>query len=364
MLVSASMIVRDEAHHLVACLQSLAPIVDEIVVVDTGSRDATREIAQAHGARLFDFTWRDDFSAARNYAIECSRGDWILYIDADERLRPYPRETLAAELADPALVASTLRFHPRTGYTAYPEYRLFRRDEKIRFSGPFHETMLPALVPLLAEGGRMGHSSLTIDHVGYDGDQSHKLERNRHMLSLALEGRPERAYLWWHLGTVERDLGNEAAAEAAWRQGLHLAQQGRDMTGNVVLCVMELAKAEAARGEDSLPLLQEGLALVPANWLLRWLEAGALRDRGDFTPAEAIFRELAAQDPDRMIDHAAYDRRIFGAGAWAELGYCAFLRQDYEASAACYGEAEQREPRSLEYRAKRILSQARAGKAL
>ena len=363
MLVSASMIVRDEAHHLVACLDSLAPIVDEIVVVDTGSRDATREIALAHGVRLFDFTWCDDFSAARNYAIACSRGDWILYIDADERLRPYPRATLAAELADPALVAATLRFHPRTGYTAYPEYRLFRRDEKIRFSGAFHETMLPSLMPLLAEGGCMGHSSLTIDHVGYDGDQSHKLDRNRHMLTLALKELPERAYLWWHLGTVERDLGNAEAAEAAWRAGLLLAQQGRDVTGNVVLCVMELAKAQAARGEDCLPLLRDGLALVPGNWLLRWLEAGALRDRGGFAPAEAIFRELAAQDPDRMIDRAAYDRRIFGAGAWAELGYCAFLRQDYATSAACYGEAERREPGALEYRAKRILAAARAGKA-
>jgi tetratricopeptide (TPR) repeat protein len=273
------------------------------------------------------------------------------------------RETLAAELADPTLVASTLRFHPRTGYTAYPEYRLFRRDQKIRFSGAFHETMLPSLMPLLAEGGRMGHSSLTIDHVGYDGDQSHKLDRNRHMLALALQERPERVYLWWHLGTVERDSGNAEAAETAWREGLLLAQQGRDRTGNVVLCVMELAKAQAARGEDCLPLLQKGLRLVPGNWLLRWLAAGTLRDRGDFAPAEAIFRELALQDPDRMIDSAAYDRRIFGAGAWAELGYCAFLRQDYAASADWYGEAERREPRSLEYRAKRTLAQARAGKA-
>jgi Glycosyl transferase family 2 len=360
MLVSASMIVRDEAHHLVACLDSLKPVVDEIVVVDTGSRDTTREIALAHGARLFDFTWRDDFSAARNHGLEAARGDWILYIDADERLRPYERAALAADLADPALIAATLRFHPRTGYTAYPEYRLFRRDERIRFSGAFHETMMPAFAPFLAAGRRIGHSALTIDHVGYDGDQSHKLDRNRRMLAIALRESPERIYLWWHLGTVERDLGHAEAAEAAWREGLKLAQQGRDVTSNAVLCVIELMKALSRRGEDCLPLLREGLALTPGNWLLRWHEARSLRDRGDIAAAEAIFHDLAAQDPDRMIDHAAYNRGIFGAGAWAELGYCAFLRQDYPASAACYAEAERCEPHSLEYRAKRVLAEARA----
>ena len=77
------MIVRDEEQHLPACLESIHNFVDEIVVVDTGSQDRSKDIARNYGARLFDFAWRDDFAAARNVALEQSRGAWILYIDAD-----------------------------------------------------------------------------------------------------------------------------------------------------------------------------------------------------------------------------------------------------------------------------------------
>src|SRR4051794_13018003 len=126
--LSAALIVRDEEHYLDGCLASLRGLVDEIVVVDTGSIDRSREIAAAHGARLSSHVWRNDFAAARNQALDLARGDWILYIDADERVRAYDRDALKAELASLRFCASTVRFHARTGFTAYPEYRLFRRD--------------------------------------------------------------------------------------------------------------------------------------------------------------------------------------------------------------------------------------------
>jgi tetratricopeptide (TPR) repeat protein len=123
---------------------------------------------------------------------------------------------------------------------------------------------------------------------------------------------------------------------------------------------MELAKTRIERNEDCLALLEEGLAIDPANWLLRWLQARALRGQGRFEPAMAIFRELAAQDADRMVAPTAYDRRIFGAGAWAELGYCAFIQRSYGEAASYYGEAARLEPDQLEYRAKHSLAAARA----
>jgi len=173
--VSATLIVRDEAAVLGDCLLALRDLVDEIVVVDTGSRDASRQIALDYGALVFDFPWQDDFSAARNHALDRATGDWALYIDADERVRGIDRVALRAQLDDPGLVACTVRFHPRTGFTAYPEHRLFRRDGRIRFAGVIHETMRPAIRVLVAAGaGRIGSSGLTIDHIGYDGDQGHK----------------------------------------------------------------------------------------------------------------------------------------------------------------------------------------------
>src|SRR5205814_1610548 len=82
--LSVAMIVRDEEQMLPGCLAELGRC--ERVIVDTGSRDRTREIAARSGARVFDFAWCDDFSAARNFALAQCTGDWVLVLDADERV--------------------------------------------------------------------------------------------------------------------------------------------------------------------------------------------------------------------------------------------------------------------------------------
>ncbi|MGO9882155.1 MAG: glycosyltransferase family 2 protein, partial [Solirubrobacteraceae bacterium] len=85
-MLSGALIVRDESRVLSDCLASIREIVDEIVVVDTGSVDDSVEIARRYGARVIHHPWRDDFAQARNAALDAARGEWILYIDADERL--------------------------------------------------------------------------------------------------------------------------------------------------------------------------------------------------------------------------------------------------------------------------------------
>ncbi len=84
--ISLCMIVKNEAQNLPRCLASAQPYVNELVVVDTGSQDKTREIAAAHGARVEQFIWCDDFAAARNYALTLVGCDWVLMLDADEEL--------------------------------------------------------------------------------------------------------------------------------------------------------------------------------------------------------------------------------------------------------------------------------------
>ncbi len=80
------MIVRNESAGLPGTLAAARPWVDEIVVVDTGSTDGTREVARSHGARVVEWAWRDDFAAARNESLRHATGDWILVLDADEVL--------------------------------------------------------------------------------------------------------------------------------------------------------------------------------------------------------------------------------------------------------------------------------------
>lgn len=86
--LSLCMIVRNEEQNLSECLDSVKNVVDEIIVIDTGSTDETVGIAESYGAQVEHFPWCDDFSKARNESIKYASGDWILWLDADERLLP------------------------------------------------------------------------------------------------------------------------------------------------------------------------------------------------------------------------------------------------------------------------------------
>ena len=96
--VSLTMIVRDEEKNLPSCLESVRGLFDEIVVVDTGSKDRTREIAREFAVRVFDFVWVDDFASARNAALARATGDYAFWLDADDVIDPPEREKLQALL--------------------------------------------------------------------------------------------------------------------------------------------------------------------------------------------------------------------------------------------------------------------------
>src|SRR5580658_3270077 len=98
MSVSLCMIVRNESAHLAEALTSAQGLVNEVVIVDTGSTDNTRRIALDHGARVYDFPWCDDFAAARNECIRHASSEWIFWLDADDHLPEGSRPRLQAVL--------------------------------------------------------------------------------------------------------------------------------------------------------------------------------------------------------------------------------------------------------------------------
>ncbi|MEB3324793.1 MAG: glycosyltransferase, partial [Cyanobacteriota bacterium] len=102
------MIVRDGASSLAACLASVRDFVDEMVVVDTGSVDDSVAIAEASGAVVHHLPWPGDFAAARNAALRWVTGDWVLVLDADERLRPQAMAPLREAMAHPDVLLITL----------------------------------------------------------------------------------------------------------------------------------------------------------------------------------------------------------------------------------------------------------------
>ena len=98
--LSLCMIVKNEEKFLAGCLESVKNIVDEIIIVDTGSTDKTIEIANSYNAKVYHFEWKNDFSLARNESIKHATGDWILILDADERLAITLTTSPAVALSD------------------------------------------------------------------------------------------------------------------------------------------------------------------------------------------------------------------------------------------------------------------------
>lgn len=138
--LSLCMIVRNEENLLPRCLDSAKDIVDEIVIVDTGSTDRTISIAQKYGARIFIHPWENDFSKHRNQSISYGTGDWILYLDADEELIPpggqIIREAIKDNTIDSIAVQIINPFNNGKNQAVFNSVRVFRNH--IRFEGIVH----------------------------------------------------------------------------------------------------------------------------------------------------------------------------------------------------------------------------------
>lgn len=360
--VSAALIVRDEARHLEACLRTIVGHVDEIVVVDTGSSDDTREVAVAAGARLVERTWTDDFAAARNASIDAARGNWILYIDADERVVAFDRDLLDPQLADPRNVGLTVQFRPITGYTRYREHRLFRNLPDIRFRGAIHENIVPALEARCRHDGmRIAASEVRIDHLGYDGDMQRKHRRNLPLLQARVATDPDHIYSWAHLGETLLGLGDAEAAEQAWRSGVEAVRRRPRRTVADSLPHLHLVTLLLDQKRDPDALLREGTDWFPDNHSLTWQQARRLLECGRCDEAMPLFARLAEVDPERPGDGPiAFNATIFGANAHAAMGLCAFRLGRYEESAACYARAQALAPGDAGIAMRRTLAQARA----
>jgi GT2 family glycosyltransferase/Flp pilus assembly protein TadD/glycogen synthase/SAM-dependent methyltransferase len=191
--VSLCMIVKDEEDHLAKCLQSVKPLVDEIIVVDTGSRDRSRDIARVFGAKVFDFEWAEDFAEARNYSISKATGKMVFVMDADEVISPLDYELFRQTARQSNRQRSAFIINTRnytmdnnlvewvanegyydieeagTGWTPSAKIRLFPNDSHIRFDFSVHEMVEPSLKKM---GIAMKFCKFQVHHYG-------KLNRDR-----------------------------------------------------------------------------------------------------------------------------------------------------------------------------------------
>ncbi len=153
--ISVCMIVKNEEAVLARCLDSLQGIAEEIIIVDTGSTDRTKEIAALYTDKIYNFTWIHDFSAARNFAFSKATRDYIYSADADEVVEPKDREKLLLlkqALLPEIEIVEMIYVNPKDcnmvyNFTKEPRPKLFKRLREFRWIDPIHETV--ALSPLV-----------------------------------------------------------------------------------------------------------------------------------------------------------------------------------------------------------------------
>ena len=249
--LTLAMIAKDESERLPECLTSVKPIVDEIVVVDTGSSDHTIEVARSIGAKTVSFAWCDDFSAARNESLRHATGDWVLVLDADEVIAPEDLSSSRAFvdndefdavqfiLANYSDECQSMWWTPVeescalargfSGYIRVPLVRMWRNSPEYRFRGCVHETVLESI---REAGGKVAETDIVVHHYGKGARAE---EKNKLYLTLGMRNvseRPDDPKAHHDVATQLKELGRLDEAEHHYRHalsrdpGFQVAQSG------------------------------------------------------------------------------------------------------------------------------------------
>ena len=313
--ISLCMIVKNEERFLDDCLDSVLGVVDEIVVVDTGSTDKTVGIAHSHGARVIDFPWTEHFAEARNQAIEAAGGDFMLTLDADERLDPATAHHLREAVDQAEFDVAYLQFAnaDEKGPTGrrWIAPRLYRLTPGLRYIGRVHEQVAQPLAEI---------RSLTLDalvlHYGYRQDvflERGKTERNTRLLEAALED-PEAAnplvrsnYLYHHAHMaqgaelLERFENFVGYVREQWPDELPAVPW---VTAGIAECSRLLHDAgryaEAGELAEELLLRRGPSPLLELIRCRAWIAAGRVEDAGE------RLRAITAEDAEIAPAHQQY----------------------------------------------------------
>ncbi len=314
-MISVCMIVKNEEKWIGEAIQNFRGIADQIVVVDTGSDDKTKEIAAREGAEVFDFQWNKNFADARNFSLEKATGDWIFCLDADERIAPESFEAIRSMTKNPYTQgirfsirnycndASISGFQPRPGeYVTYEQgylgyfvsrrIKLFKNFAGIKFDGCVHELVEAHITGLVADAiipiHHYGHGEFEIqrkskESLYLESLQSKVTEKDNdwtayfqlgvakmrsHLYAEAADdfqkalSFKKTAMIFSHLGVCLSKLNRKAEAEALYEEGLSIFETDLDLLHNYA--VLKVEQNEWVQAAD---LYQKIMNLYPKSFL-------------------------------------------------------------------------------------------------
>jgi tetratricopeptide (TPR) repeat protein len=305
--LSVSMIVRNEEKYLADCLESVRSVADEIIVVDTGSTDRTIEIARGFGAQVFTFEWCDDYSSARNESLRHCTGEWVLYIDADERLGAGS----SAEIRRLTCESSSLAFRcsiigeewlpngkvNNIGF--YP--RLFRRLPEFCFSGRVHEQLVHSKYGL--QYG-VHASGVTIEHVGYQQPIeviAAKCQRNIDLLKRRVREEPADPMIRYQLGNTLGIVGAYEEAFGELKAVLEMPSVPIHILGSTLNALASFLLA-VNKPAEALVCTVDSIRIAPNQITALRLQASAYLALGEPSSALACVQSIRGMqhNPERM----------------------------------------------------------------
>jgi len=315
------MIVRNEEPVLARCLASVKPAVDEIIVVDTGSDDATPAIAESFGARLFRQPWSDDFSAPRNRSIAEATGAWVLWLDADDVVPAdsVPRLVELKKRRPDRMLSFTVK-NEKPGNTGseFLQVRMFPNRPDLRFERRIHEQVMPAALRL---GLRMETVPVVIEHHGYADAETvrKKARRNVDLLLIEHEAAPADPVLCLEIADSWSILDDRRQSEAWYEKTLAVPGCETHFKAIAAQALLGLGNSSNLDGNyhNAVTLFNRALALTPDRADIMFSLAVA-HDLAKELEQAAVILERIFQVPDRPYP-VAVDYRMARIKAFLRL---------------------------------------------
>lgn len=296
--LSVAMIARDEQDYVGASIASVRTIADEIVVLDTGSVDATARVARQGGAKVVQAVWEDDFSAARNRVLDALTGDWILWLDAGERLLPDWTQQVRRFVdrqADPQhvylLMVELPAAEPGGSAEQAAQARLMPAKRGLRFAGRVCESLEPSMqrlgITMDATCGRI---------VRHQRHQTEAVKACKARRDLRLIGMEEASgvglspRLWIARGEASMNLHEPAAARDAFLRGLEAAPHGSTEMLEAYYGLLTTFGKESAERERQLAVCLEALEIYPLDAQLLVAMGGYLQEQNRLDLAARAFQ--------------------------------------------------------------------------
>lgn len=286
--ISLCMIVKNEQKYLEKCLESVKQAVSEIIIVDTGSTDETLDIAKKYTPNIYSFNWVNDFSAARNYAIEQAKSDYILVMDADEYFDADVnlQEELKKDYDYYVFnINNHMKFNQSFIHTAV---RLFRNNIGLQYENRLHEH-LNILDNNSKYRGVMSVS--TIQHLGYMDEEmleEKKHKRNLPLMKLEVQENPT-AYNLYNMGKTYFGMNDFKKAVTYFQKSYSL---GKDKVYiPELLTKLAFALHETGQFEDAVGILVDATRIFPSETEMKYIQGIIYARNGYFKDAETCFHE-------------------------------------------------------------------------